>query len=506
MTRDDDPRENDDTTIIAGGQQAWSTAGPQGAEQPPLAGDPPPDEFAGPPPGQAGGADQPGENPNDWDEREYIRRQWDSPERGGRNWDGQEWVDSDQGDQVVDATDGDGPAGIAPAGNGPAELTSGHETVDEKPPPGPVLVAAGLGMLTKIGWVFQNVDLTLRPGSVAAVVGPAGTGRSSLLLALTGRLAANTGRLMVAGHLMEDAQAQIRAITAVARIGSLAVPEPGLTVRESIDERCLIDDVNTKIGRTRFVDACNAMRVTFDPSALVGTLIGEQATLFAVALACVRISAVLVLDDLDRGVSAAMQQTMLDALIRLAKTGPTVIVSTTDRIPVMDADVVLDLTPEEGRAMWQLVPEGPQVAILRQLDPAGRQRDPRPQLNSGRFMPAVPDSELGQDAASASTELYNPDAASASTELYDPDAATELYRPDSPSGYYEPSSAGDPSGGNWTGSGPTSSDSTGSDSTGSDSTGSDSTGSDPTSSDPAERDRPHDPGTPSAGAPTEDNR
>jgi len=302
MTRDDDPRENDDTTIIAGGQQAWSTAGPQGAEQPPLAGNPPPDEFAGPPQGQAGGADQPGEqNPNDWDEREYIRRQWDSPERGGRNWDGQEWVDSDQGDQVVDATDGDGPAGIAPAGNGPAELTSGHETVDEKPPPGPVLVAAGLGMLTKIGWVFQNVDLTLRPGSVAAVVGPAGTGRSSLLLALTGRLAANTGRLMVAGHLMEDAQAQIRAITAVARIGSLAVPEPGLTVRESIDERCLIDDVNTKIGRTRFVDACNAMRVTFDPSALVGTLIGEQATLFAVALASVRISAVLVLDDLDRG-------------------------------------------------------------------------------------------------------------------------------------------------------------------------------------------------------------
>ena len=60
-------------------------------------------------------------------------------------------------------------------------------------------------------------------------------------------------------------------------------------------------------------------------------------------------------------------------------------------------------------------------------------------------MPAVPDSVLGQDAASASTELYNPDAASASTELYDPDAATELYRP-------------------------------------------------------------HDPGTPSAGAPTEDNR
>src|SRR6476660_204149 len=97
MTRDDDAREADDTTIIAGGQQAWSTAGQQGEGRPPLAGDPPPDEFAGPFQGPAGGAAQQDaqENPDDWDEQERIRRQWDSPERGGRNWDGQEWVDSD---------------------------------------------------------------------------------------------------------------------------------------------------------------------------------------------------------------------------------------------------------------------------------------------------------------------------------------------------------------------------------------------------------------------------
>ena len=100
MTRDDDPREVDDTTIAAGGQQAWSAVGPQGEPQPPLAGDPPPADFAGSPtqaPYGAGGGqpDAAGQDPNDWDERERIRRQWDSPERGGRNWDGQDWVDSD---------------------------------------------------------------------------------------------------------------------------------------------------------------------------------------------------------------------------------------------------------------------------------------------------------------------------------------------------------------------------------------------------------------------------
>ena len=57
-------------------------------------------------------------------------------------------------------------------------------------PPGPVLVANGLGLLTKNGWIFKDINLQLRPTTVAAMVGPAGTGRSSLLLALTGRMAA----------------------------------------------------------------------------------------------------------------------------------------------------------------------------------------------------------------------------------------------------------------------------------------------------------------------------
>jgi len=236
-------------------------------------------------------------------------------------------------------------------------------------PPGPVLVAAGLGLLTKLGWVFQDIDLTLRPASVAAIVGPAGTGRSCLLLALSGRMAPNTGTLTVAGHSFKEHSANIRALTSVARIGSLATPEAGLTVGESIVERCLIDDVDTTVGRARFTEACAALELTLDPSVLVGTLVGDRATLCAVALACVRVSALIVLDDLDRGVSAATQQTMLAALIRLATTGPTIVLSTTDRIPVMDADVVLDLTPKDGAAMWQLEPAVPLPGReLRQLE------------------------------------------------------------------------------------------------------------------------------------------
>ena len=82
-------------------------------------------------------------------------------------------------------------------------------------------------------------------------------------------MAANTGSLMVAGHSMRDKPATIRAVTAVARVGSLAVPEPAFTVRESIDERCLLEDVMPASDSTRFSEACDALQFTVDPTALV---------------------------------------------------------------------------------------------------------------------------------------------------------------------------------------------------------------------------------------------
>lgn len=318
MAIEDDDREVQDTTLMRGSDtHAWSAV------------------------------DRPGTDPSD------PRPQ--GPDTGG----------------FTDVPDGTGPQYSAgqPSGQpeqmheiGPAHAplpSGGHPALPEPtdrtspPPPGPVLVATGLGLLGKSGWVFQNIDLTLRPTSVAAIVGPSGTGRSSLLLALAGRLRPTAGSLSVAGHSYRDKPSSVRQLTAIARVGSVAHPEPALTVRENIAERCLLEDVGLPEGRTRFAAACDALQLQLNPSSQVGSLFGDQATLFAVAAACVRVSAVIMLDDVDRGVSGATQQLILDALIRLAMTGPTIIVTTTDRIPVMEADVVLDLTPSEGAAMWQ---------------------------------------------------------------------------------------------------------------------------------------------------------
>ncbi len=384
MARDDEAREGDETTVTAGGNEAWSAV-----DQPV--------EIHGPgdqePPAAFAGSWQP--QSEDDAPTTMIPTVLDS--------DPGPYVDADQGPAT--GTGGAPRAAIGPGRSGPnREQDSGPTPPVE--PPAPVLVAKGLGLLTKSGWVFKDIDLTLRPASLAAIVGPSGTGRSCLLLALSGRMEPNTGTLTVAGHNLADKPGTVRNLTAVARIGSVVGPEPGLTVRESINERCLIENVDTTIGRTRFGEACAALRVTFDPQVLVATLIGDQATLLAVALACVRVSAVIVLDDLDRGVSAAMQQVILDALIRLAKTGPTIILSTTDRIPVMEADVVLDLTPKEGATVWRFEPvEAPPGAVLRQIEaapldqqrPEDQQQWAAPELDPGSLSPPPPPEPIDQD-------------------------------------------------------------------------------------------------------------
>ena len=58
----------------------------------------------------------------------------------------------------------------------------------------PVLSVHELGLQTRRGWVFRDVSLEVEPGELVAVTGPAGSGRTSLLLALAGHFRTSHGR------------------------------------------------------------------------------------------------------------------------------------------------------------------------------------------------------------------------------------------------------------------------------------------------------------------------
>lgn len=60
-------------------------------------------------------------------------------------------------------------------------------------PHGAAVKAEDFGLKGPRGWVFRGVGIDAAPGSLIAVEGPSGSGRTCLLLALTGRMKPTEG-------------------------------------------------------------------------------------------------------------------------------------------------------------------------------------------------------------------------------------------------------------------------------------------------------------------------
>jgi len=199
------------------------------------------------------------------------------------------------------------------------------EAVTEEADHEPELIRAEqLGLRTKRGWVYQGIDLALTTGSVTAITGPAGSGRSMLLLTLAGRAKPTTGRLVIAG---QERRSDIRQLVAVARITGAVELEPELHVIDHIREAELL-------GNHDYRSAAKDLGLDVDPTAVVGELATDDTVLLAVALALAARPEVLVVDDVDIAATPTQQRRIWTAL-RAA--GTTVIATTVDAEIAADA-------------------------------------------------------------------------------------------------------------------------------------------------------------------------
>ncbi|MFI2369671.1 ATP-binding cassette domain-containing protein [Streptomyces sp. NPDC018833] len=107
-------------------------------------------------------------------------------------------------------------------------------------PHGAAVVAKGLGLKGPRGWAFRSVDLTAEPGSLVAIEGPSGSGRTCLLLALTGRMRVSEGHAEVAALQLPRKMAAVRRISALGPVPGVSDLDPALTVAEHLRERALL--------------------------------------------------------------------------------------------------------------------------------------------------------------------------------------------------------------------------------------------------------------------------
>ncbi|MEI5523528.1 ATP-binding cassette domain-containing protein [Streptomyces brasiliscabiei] len=204
--------------------------------------------------------------------------------------------------------------------------------------------AEGFGLKGPRGWAFRGVGFEAEAGSLIAVEGPSGSGRTCLLLALTGRMRPNEGSATVGSLPLPKRMAAVRRISALAHVPGVTDLDPSLTVGEHLRERALLrrrfDGTLRGLLRPRAERAAEAKdrieaaltAAGLDREALpkgsrtaVRDLDRMEALRLSVALALVGRPRLLGVDDSDLKLSDAERDGMWALLRSLAESGTTVV-------------------------------------------------------------------------------------------------------------------------------------------------------------------------------------
>lgn len=220
-----------------------------------------------------------------------------------------------------------------------------------------VLTARGAGVRRGRRWLFRDLDVTVEPGETVAVVGPPGSGRTTVLLALARRFRLSAGRVAVDGT------------AALGHVPEVSSPEPVFTVAEHVRERLAL------LGRSRS-EAAGVPLHGLDPGRRGRELTPYERQVLGLALAGLSRPAVIALDGVDAGLDAAEQANLWRLLDEVAATGTAVLV-TAREIDVARVSRVIRLGPE---------PKAPEAAVLRASE------EPRPRV------PEEVESQAGAEA------------------------------------------------------------------------------------------------------------
>ncbi|GII01047.1 ATP-binding cassette domain-containing protein [Planobispora takensis] len=232
--------------------------------------------------------------------------------------------------------------------------------------------AEGLSLRGGHGWVYRDVGLDAGPGTLTAVAGQAGSGRTGLLLTLAGRMRPTAGVLTVAGHARPGAVRRVAALGPVEGVNDL---DRALTVREHVRERARGLFWNTAASRRAAAALERAgLDLSPDDRTLIRDLDHERRMRLGIALALLDGPGLLVVDNLDAGLTADRRAALWTTLEELAGQGLTVIASCTES-PLART---LQLTPREpGDPGCPADPDGSQdlggLATLGLLEPEDSQ-------------------------------------------------------------------------------------------------------------------------------------
>jgi ATP-binding cassette subfamily B protein len=191
--------------------------------------------------------------------------------------------------------------------------------------------------------ILKDVSIRIEPGQIAAIVGPSGTGKSTIAGLIPRFYDPQSGQVKIDGR-------DIRRYTLKSLRDQISlVLQESLLFRATIWENIAYGKPDAEIEDTvRAAEMANAhefiMNLPQGYATMVGdrgaTLSGGQRQRIAIARAIVRNTPILILDEPTAGLDAASEQLVIDALNRLMKDRTCVIIAH-HLSTIRHADVIL---------------------------------------------------------------------------------------------------------------------------------------------------------------------
>jgi branched-chain amino acid transport system ATP-binding protein len=180
-------------------------------------------------------------------------------------------------------------------------------------------VSAAYGTIT----VLRGVDLVLPFGSVVALLGPNGGGKSTVLRVIAGQLPPTSGEVLVAGRRVNGA-----APDELARRGVCLIPEgkgifPNLSVRENL---WMATHTGRSLKEIEEIAYVRFGRLGERRKQLAGTLSGGEQQMLAMARALATDPALLLLDELSMGLAPLVVEQLYEIVAQVATEGVSILV------------------------------------------------------------------------------------------------------------------------------------------------------------------------------------
>ena len=188
----------------------------------------------------------------------------------------------------------------------------------------PVVELAGVRAAYGAIEVLEGVDLSVPAGSVVALLGPNGGGKTTTMKVVSGLMPTTSGELRLSGRNVTGITA-----TEASRLGVCSIPEgrgvfANLTVRENL---WVATGTGARLADLEEVAYARFPRLADRRGQLAGSMSGGEQQMLALARALGTDPAVLLLDELSMGLAPMVVSQMYDIVGGLAAEGISILVA-----------------------------------------------------------------------------------------------------------------------------------------------------------------------------------